>query len=97
MTETPSNPAGGPARPSSPPDPAPKIVVREFSAFFDGVPALKNISLEIHPRERLAVIGPARSGKTTFLRSLNRMNDLHPHFTHSGQILSTGKTSTATK
>ena len=70
---------------------APKIVVQQFSAFFGGVPALKNVSLDIYPQERLAVIGPARSGKTTLLRSLNRLNDLQPHFAHSGRILLDGK------
>jgi phosphate transport system ATP-binding protein len=54
-------------------------------------PALKNLDLEILPNERLAIIGPARSGKTTFLRSLNRLNDLSPGFTHSGKILRGGK------
>jgi phosphate transport system ATP-binding protein len=67
------------------------IRVQGFTASFDGQPAVKNLNLEIFAHERLAVIGPARSGKTTFLRSLNRLNDLHPGFTHSGQILRDGK------
>ena len=67
------------------------ILVQGFTASFDGQPAVKGLDLEILPRERLAIIGPARSGKTTFLRSLNRLNDLHPGFTHSGKILRDGK------
>jgi len=58
---------------------------------FDGQPAVKGLDLEILPHERLAIIGPARSGKTTFLRSLNRLNDLLPGFTHTGRILRNGK------
>jgi phosphate transport system ATP-binding protein len=67
------------------------IRVQGFTASFDGQPALKSLDLEILPSERLAIIGPARSGKTTFLRSLNRLNDLSPGFTHSGKIVRDGK------
>jgi phosphate transport system ATP-binding protein len=67
------------------------LVAHGFTASFDGLPAIKSLDLEILPRERLAIIGPARSGKTTFLRSLNRLNDLSPGFTHSGKILRNGK------
>jgi phosphate transport system ATP-binding protein len=69
----------------------PKMAVERFIASFGGATSLKNISLTINPRERLAIIGPASSGKTTFLRSLNRLNDLEPGFSHSGRILLDGK------
>jgi phosphate transport system ATP-binding protein len=65
--------------------------VQGFTASFNGQPAIKSLDLEIVPHERLAIIGPARSGKTTFLRSLNRLNDLLPGFTHSGKILRDNK------
>jgi phosphate transport system ATP-binding protein len=68
-----------------------KIVLEDFGAFFDGEPALRNVNLLIHPRQRLAVIGPARSGKTTLLRSLNRLNDLNGGFHHTGRILLDGR------
>ena len=70
---------------------APRIHVQSFTACFDGKPVVKNLDLEIFARERLAIIGPAGSGKTTFLRSLNRLNDLDPGFTHIGKILHDGK------
>jgi len=76
--------------PACPPGGA-KIVVEDFSAFFDGEPVLRNINLEICERERLAIIGPASSGKTTFLRSLNRLNDLSANFTKTGRILLDGR------
>jgi phosphate transport system ATP-binding protein len=72
-------------------EPKPKIVVREFTACFDGTPVLKNINMEVNPNERLAIIGPARGGKTTFLRSLNRLNDLTPAFSHTGTVLLDGR------
>jgi phosphate transport system ATP-binding protein len=67
------------------------ISAQDFTASFDGLPAIKSLDLEILPHERLAIIGPARSGKTTFLRSLNRLNDLSPGFTRTGKILRNGK------
>jgi phosphate transport system ATP-binding protein len=47
---------------------------------------LKSISLEARRGEILAIIGPAGAGKTTFLRALNRMNDLDPGLRVSGQV-----------
>ncbi len=38
----------------------------------------------------MGIIGPAGSGKTTFLRTLNRMNDLDPNFRAEGQLLFDG-------
>lgn len=69
----------------------PKIIVRGFTASFGGKTAIQGLNLEVFPRERLAVIGPAASGKTTFLRSLNRLNDLTFGFRHSGGILLDGE------
>jgi phosphate transport system ATP-binding protein len=42
--------------------------------------------LDIAPNEILSVIGPSNSGKTTFIRTLNRMNDLQPNFRMSGSV-----------
>lgn len=69
----------------------PKIIVRDFTATFDGRPAVSGLNLEVNPRERLAIIGPASSGKTTFLRCLNRLNDLSRNFDHAGKILLDGQ------
>ena len=69
----------------------PKISLRKFSAFFGPSRVLENIDLDIFPNERLAIIGPASSGKTTLLRSLNRLNDLEATFSHMGKILLDGE------
>lgn len=73
------------------PSPYPIIQIRDFTAGYGGKPVLKHLNLEVFRHERLAIIGPASSGKTTFLRCLNRLNDLHAGFSHSGQILLHGK------
>lgn len=68
-----------------------KITVRDFSFSYDGQAALKDITLHVLKNEIFTIIGPARSGKTTFLRCLNRMNDAIPRTERSGQILLDGQ------
>ncbi|MCX5670095.1 MAG: phosphate ABC transporter ATP-binding protein [Planctomycetota bacterium] len=65
--------------------------IEDFGAAFDGTEVLRRLNLEICACERLAIIGPASGGKTTFLRSLNRLNDLNPGFSKTGRILLDGK------
>jgi phosphate transport system ATP-binding protein len=73
------------------PGETPKIVVEDFTASFFGKSQLRRISLEIFRRERLAIIGPSGGGKTTFLRALNRLNDLEHGFSKTGRILIDGE------
>jgi len=63
-----------------------KIRLAALNVWFKDTHALKNISLEICPNEILGVIGPASSGKTSFLRALNRLNDTQPNFRMDGDI-----------
>ncbi len=67
-----------------------KIVIDDFSFRYDSLPALRNINLDIRPKEIFAAFGPARSGKTTFLKSLNRLTDLVSGANHTGTILLDG-------
>ena len=41
-------------------------------------PAVKELSLEIKANEIMGIIGPSNSGKTSFLKTLNRLNELYP-------------------
>jgi len=52
------------------------IEVRDLSLFYGTFQALKSVSLDIEEKRITALIGPSGCGKTTFLRCLNRMNDL---------------------
>ena len=45
---------------------------------YDGVAAVKGVSMDIHRNDVTALIGPSGCGKSTLLRCLNRMNDLIP-------------------
>jgi len=57
------------------------VVIRaeNFSHWFGEMQTLRSIHLDVFAHEILGVIGPAGSGKSTFLRSLNRLNDLVPN------------------
>ncbi len=70
-----------------------EIVIRAqaFSHFFGGAQTLKNISLDIRRNEIFGIIGPAGSGKSTFLRALNRLNDLVPGSRVEGRLEIDGK------
>jgi phosphate transport system ATP-binding protein len=68
-----------------------KIVIQAFSFYYNSLPALQNVHLQIRPNEIFAIFGPARSGKTTLLKSLNRLTDLIPGARHAGNILIDGK------
>jgi phosphate transport system ATP-binding protein len=50
--------------------------VRDVSVFYGSFRAVRNVTLPIYRNEITALIGPSGCGKTTFLRCLNRMNDL---------------------
>lgn len=44
-----------------------KIELKHISVFYDGKPALNNVSLEIKPGTKTAIIGPTAAGKTQLL------------------------------
>ena len=68
-----------------------KIEVKDLSVFYKEEPALKNLNLSIYANEILGIIGPANSGKTSFLRTLNRLNDENPFYRRQGEILLEGE------
>jgi phosphate transport system ATP-binding protein len=64
-----------------------KIHIQDFSVYYQKTPLLKRLRLGIPTNRILSIIGPAGSGKTTFLRALNRMNDLEPGFRSEGSVV----------
>jgi phosphate transport system ATP-binding protein len=63
-----------------------KIAVKDLNCFYGNIHSVKSLNITVYENEILGIIGPSNSGKTTFLRSLNRMNDLNDSFRYSGEI-----------
>jgi len=68
-----------------------KIEAKNLSFFYGVKPALKNVNVACPENKVTAIIGPSGCGKTTFIRSLNRMNDVIPGVGVEGEILLDGK------
>jgi|TARA_B110000014_G_scaffold114537_1_gene78675 phosphate transport system ATP-binding protein len=68
-----------------------KLSVRDLSISYGDQPALSGVSLDVREHEIFGIIGPAGSGKTSFLRTLNRMEMLQENMTVEGSIVFGGR------
>jgi len=68
-----------------------KIDIRHLNFYYGSKQALTDVSLPIRERQVTALIGPSGCGKTTFLRTLNRMNDLIPGTRTEGEAIFEGE------
>ncbi len=78
-------------KPESDPQLFSGICSRDLRVQYGSAEILSGITLDARRGEILSVIGPAGAGKTTFLRSLNRMLDLDPDWRISGEVLLNGQ------
>ncbi len=69
-----------------------KVETRGLNVYYRGgrVHALKGVSIKIEANKITALIGPSGCGKTTFLRAINRLNELNGARTE-GEVLIDGK------
>ncbi len=67
------------------------IEARGMSVYYGGFRAVKDINIQIKPRQITALIGPSGCGKSTVLRSFNRMNDLINTSRLEGEVLFHGQ------
>ena len=67
------------------------ITVENLHKRFGSLHVLKGVTEHIEKGEVVSIIGPSGGGKSTFLRLLNRMNDLIPDTRMEGQILIDGR------
>lgn len=68
-----------------------RISVKNLDLYYSTFRALRGISLDIKANQVTAFIGPSGCGKSSFLRTLNRMNDLIPGARVTGEVLLDGK------
>ncbi|MCL1820453.1 MAG: phosphate ABC transporter ATP-binding protein [Oscillospiraceae bacterium] len=67
-----------------------KISVRDMNVWFSDKQVIHSLNIDIPSNEIISVLGPANSGITTLLRSLNRLSDLNPAMRVEGEILLDG-------
>jgi phosphate transport system ATP-binding protein len=67
-----------------------KVQVRNLSISYGEKSALSGVNLDIKEHEIFGIIGPANSGKTSFLKSLNRMDLFNANMRVDGKILFDG-------
>jgi phosphate transport system ATP-binding protein len=70
---------------------APHVSFKDVTVRYGAVSALEHVTVDI-PRQAIStLIGPTGSGKSTFLKCLNRMIDVTDHCSSQGQVLVDGE------
>ena len=69
----------------------PGLTAEHVDVFYGDTQALRDVSIDIYSQQITALIGPSGCGKTTFLRCLNRMNDVVAGCRVSGSITLNGQ------
>ncbi|HEX9659925.1 MAG TPA: ATP-binding cassette domain-containing protein, partial [Rhodothermales bacterium] len=65
--------------------------VRDLSVSYGGTAALEGVTLQVAEHEIFGIIGPANSGKTSFLRALSRMDLFNAGMKVTGSIQFLGR------
>lgn len=66
--------------------PADVVATRDLRLRFGASTVLEGVTMSARQGTITALIGPTGSGKSTFLRTMNRMNDKVRGFTHEGDV-----------
>jgi len=69
----------------------PHIEFRDVCAFYGSKQVLRNVSFSVPRHSVIGVIGPANSGKTTMLKTINRTLDFIAGARFTGQVLVNGQ------
>lgn len=68
-----------------------KLEVRNLSLGYPGTTVLSGVNLQVREKEIFGIIGPSNGGKSSFLRALNRMNEMVTGMWVKGQVLFDGE------
>jgi len=80
-------PASGPAPAETPAGVRGRVETDKLTAMYGKFTAVKGVSLAFPPRRVHALIGPSGGGKSTFLRTLNRMHELSEQGWITGRVV----------
>lgn len=67
------------------------ISIKDLTLSYGGIPAIRDVSLDIYKGCITALIGPSGCGKTSLLSSINRLTDLIPGCDVAGRIAIDGQ------
>ena len=67
-----------------------QIDIKDLDIFYGDFRAVDGVQMQIKPRSVTAFIGPSGCGKSTVLRTLNRMHEVIPGASVSGEVLMDG-------
>jgi len=70
---------------------AKRVEAKDVNLFYGDFHAVADVNIEIPPNKVTALIGSSGCGKTTFLRSINRMHELTPGARAEGSITIDGE------
>ena len=68
-----------------------KLAVRDLNFFYGKKQVLKNLSMDVQANQILSLFGPANSGITTLLKTMNRLTDFSKNVRLEGDILLDGE------
>ena len=63
-----------------------EVSVRDLRISYGSRAVLRDVTLDVRKKEIFAIIGPANSGKTSFLRVVNRMDEFVKDMTFTGEV-----------
>ncbi|MBF0622276.1 MAG: phosphate ABC transporter ATP-binding protein [Magnetococcales bacterium] len=63
-----------------------KVLIENLEIKYGDTVALTDVNLDIEANEIYGIIGPANSGKTSFLNCINRMDDMRPNMSTTGRV-----------
>jgi len=72
-------------------DPQPHVEFRDLSAFYGSKQVLRSVSFNVGRNSLIGIIGPANSGKTTLLKTINRTLDFVGGARFTGEVLINGQ------
>ncbi len=67
------------------------LEVRDLTIRYGSHTALTGLNLDLYKNEILGIIGPANSGKTSFLKAINRMDQFHSGMRVEGRLRFLGR------
>lgn len=76
---------------AQPQDKRDEVTVRGLTIRYGSKAVLSDVTLDIHEREIFGIVGPSNSGKTSFLRVLNRMDAFTTGMSFEGAVCVGGR------